>query len=115
MAPVRHCRACGEAFTPDPRNQHRQAFCALPDCQRQRRAAVQRRRRQKEASLTRSLRPSDAAWLKKNPLIIGLISVLIESRDLAEIEAYCSTLIERGTQILNEHRTSGSPKTVNGK
>ena len=74
------------------------------DCQRQRRNQAQRERRRsprKKAPLTRRLKPPEAAWLKKHPLIIGLISVLMGSTDLNEIEAFCAAASERGRRILN--------------
>ena len=89
---------------PDFRNRKRQLFCALPDCQCQRRSQAQRERRsgpRKETSLARRLKPSEAAWLKKHPLIIGLISVLVGSTDLNEIETFCAAASERGRRILD--------------
>ncbi len=103
---------------PDARNDARQAFCSHPDCQRQRRTESQRHRRslqRKEVALTRRLNPSEAAWLKQNPLVIGLISVLIDSIDLAEIETYCSTLIARGMSILNSDRLQDSSREATSK
>jgi len=46
------------------------------------------------------LKPSEAAWLRKNPMIIGLVSLLIGSIDIKEIEAFCAASSERGARIL---------------
>jgi len=102
MAAQRKCRACGKRFETDYRNQAHQAFCQRPECRRSRRAEAQRKRRhrsRREASLTRRLKPFEALWLRKNPLIIGLVSVLIGSTDLQQIEAFCAAAILRGTKI----------------
>src|SRR6266403_2095957 len=103
MPAMNHCEACGKSFTPDFRNRKRQVFCGLAECQRQRRNQAQRERRRiprKEGLRTRRLKPSEAAWLKKHPLIIGLISVLMGSTDLNEIETFCAAASERGRRIL---------------
>ena len=86
------------------KNAKRQAFCNRPACQRFRRTEAQRQRRKRakaEATLTRLLKPSEADWLRRNPLIVGLISMLIGSSDRKEIEACCAALIERGQKIQN--------------
>ena len=104
MASKRKCRACGKHFEPDYRNRAQQAFCQRPECRRSRRAAAQRKRRrqaQTDDPLTRRLKPSEALWLRKNPLIIGLVSVLIGSTDLEQIETFCASAILRGRKILN--------------
>ena len=104
MASKRKCGACGHHFEPDYRNRTRQAFCRRPECRRSRRAAAQRKRRsqaQRDIPLTRRLKPSEARWLRKNPLIIGLVSVLIGSTDLEQIETFCASAILRGGKILN--------------
>jgi hypothetical protein len=49
--------------------------------------------------LTSRLKPSEALWLRRNPLIVGLVSVLIGSTDLEDIEAFCAAAILRGTKI----------------
>ena len=46
------------------------------------------------------MKPSEAVWLRQNPIIIGLVSVLIGSTDLREIEAFCAAASHRGSQIL---------------
>jgi len=104
MAAQRKCRACGKHFEPDYRNHANQAFCKWPECQGSRRAEAQRKRRalaKKVNSLTRRLKPSEALWLRKNPLIIGLVSVLIGSTDLQEIETFCASAILRGKKIVD--------------
>jgi len=45
----RTCRHCGEAFTPDVHNHHRQRFCFKPECRKASKAASQQ------------------TWLTKNP------------------------------------------------
>ena len=118
MPAMSHCRACGKAFTPDFRNPTRQAFCTVPTCQRARRTQAQRQRRQrpgKQDALTRRLKPSEAAWLKKHPLMIGLISVLIGSTKLEDIAAFCSAASERGARILNGELLDESPNWAKDK
>ena len=118
MPAMTHCRACGEPFTPDFRNRKLQVYCGQPDCQRQRRSQAQRERRRsprKEAPLTRRLKPSEAAWLKKHPLIIGLISVLMGSTDLNEIETFCAAASERGRRILDGELLEESKKWTENK
>src|SRR6266481_2424076 len=118
MPAITYCPACGKSFAPDFRNRNRQAFCGLPDCQSQRRTQAQRERRkrpQKEVPLTRRLKPSEAAWLKKNPMIIGLISVLMGSTDLKEIEVFCAAASERGRRILSGELLEESEKLPENK
>ena len=98
------CTACGRAIAPSANNDARQAFCSRPPCQRIRRSEAQclrRARAKKDATLTRHLKPADADWLRKHPLIVGLISMLIGSGDRNQIEACCAALIERGQKILD--------------
>ncbi len=98
------CTACGRAIAPSANNDARQAFCSQAPCQRIRRSEAQRLRRaraKKDATLTRYLKPADADWLRKHPLIVGLISLLIGSGDRNQIEACCAALIERGQKILD--------------
>ena len=110
MTSQRNCRACGEAFVPNHRSQATQAFCPASECQRARRAEAQRKRRKASAAggyLTSRLKPSEAAWLRKNPLIIGLISVLIGSTDWQDIEAFCAAAILRGKRVLDGTLVAG--------
>ena len=97
------CQGCEEMFLTDPKNRHRQAFCSRPECQRARRTQSQRKRREqlrKGQTLTRRMKPSEAAWLGRNPLIVGLISTLIGSTSMSDIEAFCAAASERGARIL---------------
>ena len=113
MAAKRKCRACRREFIADPRNDQRQSFCARPECQRLRRTEAQRERRdrsRKGGGLTRRLKPSEAAWLRENPFVVGLISVLIGSSNRGEIETYYATLIQRGRKILTGTLHDGSQK-----
>jgi hypothetical protein len=104
MASRRKCRACGVFFSPDFRNEANQAFCPRPECRRSRRAEAQRQRRNLSRQgdrLTRRLKPSEARWLQANPMIVGLISVLIGSTDMMEIEAFCAAASLRGRKLLD--------------
>ena len=104
MASKRKCRACGVFFSPDFRNEANQAFCPRPECRRSRRAEAQRQRRNLSRQgdrLTRRLKPSEARWLQANPMIVGLISVLIGSTDMKEIEAFCAAASLRGRKLLD--------------
>ena len=56
------------------------------------------------------MKPSEAAWLKKHPVMIGLISILIGSTDLEEIAAFCLAASERGARILNGELLDQSEK-----
>jgi hypothetical protein len=115
MAAQRKCRACGKPFEPDYRTQANQAFCPRPECRRSRRAQAQRKRRnqaRQDESLTRRLKPSEARWLRKNPMIIGLVSVLIGSTDLQQIETFCAAAILRGTKILDRTLAETESKPV---
>src|ERR1035437_2983165 len=103
MASKRKCQACGKSFSPDYRNQADQAFCPRPACRRFRRAEAQRQRRNRSSQddpLARRLKPSEALWLRKQPMIIGLVPVLIGSIDGQEIEAFCAAASFRGRNIL---------------
>jgi len=99
--------SAGPAVSPSARitgTKRNQAFCPRPECRRSRRAEAQRKRRERSretTSLTRRLKPSEAHWLRQNPMIIGLISVLIDSTDWREIEAFCASAILRGKKILD--------------
>jgi hypothetical protein len=122
MASKRKCRACGKRLTLDYRNKARQEFCGDSRCQRQRRSENQRRRRNREkhdSAVTRGLKPSEAACLLRNPLIVGLISMLIGSSRPGDIESYCSALVERGTRIfrgelLDTHHKAAKKKALRG-
>ena len=103
MNAERKCRACDEMYLTDPRNRNRQEFCSQPECQSARRTRSQRNRREqlrKGQTLTRRMKPSEAAWLRRNPLIVGLISTLIGSTSMSDIEAFCEAASERGARIL---------------
>ena len=104
MASERKCRGCGIFFTPDYRNQADQPFRPQPECRRLRRAEAQRQRRRRSThidSLTRRLKPSEARWLRRNPMIIGLVSVLIGSTAWQDIEAFCAAASLRGRKMLD--------------
>ena len=112
------CRACDKSFIPDTWNQNRQVFCSRPECQRRRRTKTQRKRRERsreEQVLTRRLKPSEAVWLRKKPIIIGLVSVLVGSTDLREIEAFCAAASHRGSQILRGELLDDDGKGLESK
>src|SRR5947207_13235266 len=103
MVSKRKCQSCGKRFPSDYRINGRQQFCGDAECQRRRRTDNQRSRRNRTkhgGTVKRLLKPSDAAWLRRNPLLVGLISVLIDSSDLGDIQRYYSALVHRGSKIL---------------
>jgi hypothetical protein len=61
------------------------------------------------------LKPSEAVWLRKNPIIIGLVSVLVGSTDLREIEAFCAAASHRGSQILRGELLDDDGKGLESK
>ena len=61
------------------------------------------------------MKPSEAVWLRKNPIVIGLVSVLIGSTDLREIEAFCAAASHRGSQILRGELLDDDGKGLESK
>ena len=113
----RKCQACSVLFSVDPRNSERQRFCSNADCQRERRRREQRLRRatalerlcaellnhdpKPVRKLQAASRIPEALIDTQSPILIGLISMLIDSEDREEISKALRRLGERGIQILN--------------
>ena len=113
----RKCQACSVLFAVDPRNSERQRFCSSSDCQRERRRREQRLRRatvlerlcvellNDDAKSLRELQAAsripEALIDTQSPILIGLVSMLIDSEDREEISKALRRLGERGIQILN--------------
>ena len=115
MAIKRKCHHCGKPLRPEARNSERQRTCSRSACRRARRVEAQRKRRRgikKDDSLTRRLKPSEASWLRNNPVIVGLVSLLIGSTNLKEIEAFCAAASQRGQDILAGTFLDDNPQTL---
>lgn len=113
----RKCQACSVLFEADHRNAERQRFCPKPGCQRERRRQEQRSRRatdlERICAALRSDNPKGARRLQKasrvpealidsqSPIVIGLISMLIDSEDREEISNALQKLWEKGWNILH--------------
>lgn len=113
----RKCQACSILFAVDPRNSERQRFCSNADCQRERRRPEQRVRRATALGrLCAELLNDDPTPVRKlhaasripealidtqSPILIGLISMLIDSEDRDEISKALRRLWQRGAEILN--------------
>ena len=113
----RKCQTCNALFEADHRNAERQRFCSKPDCQRERRRREQRLRRAQalERICTElrndnpraARRPQKASRVREalidsqSPIVIGLVSMLIDSEDREEIAHALGKLWERGWKILN--------------
>ena len=53
--------------------------------------------------LQSEVKPTEADWIVASPMFIGLISMLIGSTDLKDIQAAGRRLSERGVHILGDH------------
>jgi hypothetical protein len=109
----RKCQACSMLFAVDPRNSERQRFCSNPDCQRERRRREQRWRRtpalerlcselvnddpKAARRLQKASRIPEALIDTQSPILVGLISMLIDSKDREEISKTLRRLWERGS------------------
>ena len=118
----RNCQACSVLFAVEPRNSERQRFCPKPDCQRERRREAQRLRRATvlERLCSALLKddpkaasgPQTASCIpeglidSQSPVLIGLISMLIDSADREEISNALRRLWQRGVQILDPQLTT---------
>ena len=128
MRNTRECQACGKIFTPDRRNGQKQTFCAKQQCQQRRRTLRQKLRRHHAAlpgasavpqptAQTALSGPQKASVLSKvdfgseNPVIIGLISMLIGSDDIDEVEAAYRRFKMRGIQIASLRSMPSSPNS----
>src|SRR5258708_1287595 len=100
----------------DPRNSERQRFCSNADCQREPRRREQRLRRatalerlcaellnddpKPVRELQAASRIPEALIDTQSPILIGLISMLIDSEDREEISKALRRLWQRGLEIL---------------
>jgi hypothetical protein len=109
MKNTRHCKACGQRFELDHRNERHHSYCPDASCQKVRRALAQGRRRANQATraepvapsrLQQGLKPTEADILAKHPMFIGLLSMLTGSSDLQELQAVSRRLHDRGRDIL---------------
>ena len=113
MSSTKVCRSCHRPFRPIPHNVGRQHYCARPACQKERRAAAQRVRRERsshQGECMPGMKPDEAGWLLQNPWFVGLISQWIDSTDRQDIEAFCRKLCQRGMGILTSPKMGGIPK-----
>jgi hypothetical protein len=113
----RKCQACSVLFAANNHNSERQRFCSKPDCQRERRRREQRLRRATDLErlcsallnddpkaarrLQKASRNPEALMDAQSPLLIGLISMLIDSHDREEISKTLRRLWLQGFEILN--------------
>ena len=113
----RKCQACSVLFAVDPRNSERKRFCSSSDCQRERRRREQRVRRatvlerlcaellsddpKPVRKLQAASRIPEALIDMQSPILIGLISMPIDSEDPEEISKALRRLWQRGLEILN--------------
>ena len=97
------CPNCHQIFRPDSRNAYHQVFCARPPCQRARRSEMQRVRRriQNPPRGPHDEGVYDAVMTLRNPLMIGLLSQLLGSVSMEEIEEFMRRLIRKGCDILD--------------
>jgi len=62
----KRCASCGRAFRPKPQVPH-QAFCAAPDCQRERRRQWQHAKRRSDSDYLENEASARRDWLARNP------------------------------------------------
>ena len=127
----RNCQACSTLFAVEPRNSERQRFCPKPDCQQERRREAQRLRRATVLErLCSALLKDDPMAARgpqaasripeglidsQSPVLIGLISMLIDSEDREEISIALQKLWQRGLQILDPQLTTSQLKRLERK
>ena len=63
---TRWCSSCGQAFAPAPQVP-RQMYCALPDCQRERRRLWQIAKRRSDPDYLANQARAQKAWAERNP------------------------------------------------
>ncbi|VTU43152.1 hypothetical protein [Variovorax sp. RA8] len=63
---TRWCSSCGQAFVPAPQVP-RQMYCALPDCQRERRRLWQIAKRRSDPDYLANQAHAQKAWSERNP------------------------------------------------
>ena len=112
---TRRCKACGQRFKTDHRNERHHSFCQNAKCQKMRRALTQTRRRANKAvkagplassRLQHGLKPTEADMMAKHPIFIGLLSMLTGSSDLQELQAVSRRLYERGRDLFGISKES---------
>ena len=127
----RKCQVCNTLYATDSRNSERQRFCSSPDCQRERRRREQRLRRTKvlerlwlellkddpkpRRGLQKASLLPEASIDTQSPILIGLISMLIDSEDREEIAKVLRRLWRRGVEILNPQLSQRPLKYLPGK
>ena len=122
-----NCEACNQPFLPSPNNRAHQRFCPAVACQRVRRLQTQRRRRSSQAEERRFglssvvakhehpiapeavVKPAEAGLTHFHPLIIGLVSTMIDSIDPDAILTCIRGLYIRGINLCQAPR---HPKPV---
>ncbi len=130
MKPSIVCEACQTPFIPDCRHLLRQRFCHRLSCQQARRREGQRLRRARlrdslnleigfiplfrgwlndEAAL---VKPHQNALKRFHPVIIGLISQLIDSPHPEDILAFIRRCIQRGQDIMSPPRVTARTRTL---
>jgi len=116
------CEACNQPFIPRPNNCVNQRFCRAVACQRVRRLQTQRRRRSSQAGeecfgLSSAVakhehplapeavvKPAEAGLTHFHPLIIGLVSTMIDSNDPDDILTCILGLYMRGLDLCQPPR-----------
>jgi hypothetical protein len=122
-----NCEACNQPFIPSPNNRAHQRFCPDVACQRVRRNQTQSRRRRSQAgegclwpSSTMAkhqhhvapeavVKPAEAGLSQFHPLIIGLVSTMIDSIDPDDILTCIQRCYIRGVNLCQASRC---PKQV---
>jgi hypothetical protein len=115
-------------FAVDHRNSERQRFCSSPDCRRERRRREQRLRRatalerlcaalqnddpKAVRGLQKASRIPEALIDTQAPILVGLISMLIDSADREDISQALRRLWQRGFEILNPRLTKSQLKRL---
>ena len=118
-------------FAVDHRNSERQRFRSSPDCRRERRRREQRLRQatalerlcaalqnddpKAVRGLHKASRFPEALIDAQSPILIGLISMLIDSADREEISNTLRKLWQRGFEILNPQLTKSELKRLERK
>jgi hypothetical protein len=114
------CEACEQPFEADRQLEGRQAYCSMPECQRERRRRSQRRLRAAKSSLNQprvetsiggensaelhgascGFTPDlDAHRITEDPFILGLMPMLCDTENLDELRTMMTRLKKRGQEI----------------
>ncbi|MCI0541074.1 MAG: hypothetical protein L0Z50_38215 [Verrucomicrobiales bacterium] len=131
------CLCCKKLFIPDPRSDYHQEFCAKAACRKASKFLSQQRWRDKarnqsywrgpkEVQRVRDWRKAHPRYWKRgvradnstlqddcipqNPLLVGLISMLMGSTLQDHIAATCCDLVAKGREILRKRKTATGPK-----